>query len=309
MKLLLQTGALAVVLSMAVAAPAHAQRLSTNGDGTFGRVSLNTDFQPDPYSVSVTAGGPVDASTLGQDCVGSLPQRASFTLNYRAGDTLPLIISAVSQGDAVIAVRAPNGAWSCNDDTDELNPAVRWDSPRSGRYQIFVGNLDATATIPAVLYVSETGTGAMFAANNGGGGEGAPDFSLDPAYGAVDLTSGYQPDPHVQAIQAGGGYDASQLQAGCVGWIARAPDYRVNFTAGNAGLPLIFSVGSSADTTLVINDAGGNWVCDDDGGNEGLNPSITFAAPASGQYDVWVGTFAQGQFQPSTLHVSELTSQ
>ena len=34
-----------------------------------------------------------------------------------------------------------------------------------------------------------------------------------------------------------------------------------------------------ANTTLVINDAQGNWVCDDDGGTNNLNPAINFANP------------------------------
>jgi hypothetical protein len=72
---------------------------------------------------------------------------------------------------------------------------------------------------------------------------------------------------------------------------------------------LIFSVNSTADTTLVINDPNDNWVCDDDGGNIGLNPSITFANPVSGQYDVWVGTYAPGRLEPSQLNISEQTSQ
>jgi hypothetical protein len=83
----------------------------------------------------------------------------------------------------------------------------------------------------------------------------------------------------------------------------------VHWTAGSGQLPLVFSVSSASDTTLVINDAGGNWLCDDDGGNEGLNPAITIASPPSGQYDIWVGTYAEGQLQDSTLYVSELSSQ
>lgn len=195
MKLVLQSAALALALSV-TAAPAFAQSVRTGGEGTFGRVTLDTGFTPDPYTVTVTAGGPVDASGIAAGCVGTVAQRASFTLNYRAGDTLPLIISATSDADAVLAVRAPNGQWSCNDDTDGLNPAVRYDSPRSGRYQIWVGNLDASSTIPATLYISEIMSGGMAAAN----ATGAPDFSLDPAYGAVDLTSGFQPDPHAMSI-------------------------------------------------------------------------------------------------------------
>jgi hypothetical protein len=40
-----------------------------------------------------------------------------------------------------------------------------------------------------------------------------------------------------------------------------------------------------------------------------LNPAITFANPTSGQYDIWVGTYAEGDLQPSTLNVSELYAQ
>jgi hypothetical protein len=99
------------------------------------------------------------------------------------------------------------------------------------------------------------------------------------------------------------------LGGNCTGWIARAPDYRVQWTAGPGGRPLIFSVNSSADTTLVVNDPSGAWRCDDDSGVSGMNPSIRFDSPAGGQYDIWVGTYAQGSLEDSTLHVSELNSQ
>ena len=137
-----------------------------------------------------------------------------------------------------------------------------------------------------------------------------PDVSAAPNYGTSNLVSGFEPDPFVTHLDAGGDYDASQLGvSGCVGFIARAPDYRINWTAGQTKLPLVFSVQSEADTTLVINDAGGNWLCDDDSGNGALNPSITIANPVSGQYDVWVGTFQSGPIQKATLNISELYSQ
>ncbi|MBS0385573.1 MAG: peptidase S1 [Proteobacteria bacterium] len=137
-----------------------------------------------------------------------------------------------------------------------------------------------------------------------------PDPSLQPSYGATDLVSGFEPDPFTTSLDAGGDYDASQLGvSGCVGFIARPPDYRINWTAGRTKLPLVFSVESDADTTLVVNDAQGHWLCDDDSGNGALNPSITIANPVSGQYDVWVGTFQSGPIQKATLNVSELYSQ
>jgi hypothetical protein len=39
-----------------------------------------------------------------------------------------------------------------------------------------------------------------------------------------------------------------------------------------------------------------------------LNPAISIANPPSGQYDVWVGTYAQGDLQDSVLSVSEVYS-
>ena len=132
----------------------------------------------------------------------------------------------------------------------------------------------------------------------------AQNYSLSPTYGAISLNSGFTPDPYVVNVQAGGSIAASGI--GCSGYIANAPDFRLNYSAGS--LPLIISVNASADTTLVINTPNGGWSCNDDGGN-GVNPSIRFNNPQSGQYDIWVGTYSSGATQPSQLHISELYSQ
>lgn len=302
MKIIMRTAAAAAAICT-LAAPAYAQSVNANANGAFGRVSLTSGFTPDPREIAVTAGGPVDAATVGAHCSGRIAQRPSVTLRYNAGD-FPLIISADSESDTTLVVRAPDGAYYCNDDTVGLDPALRFDTPASGRYQIWVGMFSSDGVSPpATLYISEIAAGKFDA-------ESMPNPLLDPAYGAIDLTSGFTPDPHTQQISAGGGFEATLLAVpGCVGWIATAPDYRVNWTAGSGALPLVFSVESDADTTLVVNLPNGDWICDDDGGNGALNPAITLANPASGQYDIWVGTFAQGELQPSTLHVSELYAQ
>lgn len=296
----------AAAMAAALAVPAQAQDLNAGARGTFGQISLRSGFQPDPHAVTVNAGGGIDASTVSSSCNGFVDSRPSFTLRYRAGE-YPLFIGASADADTTILVRAPDGSWSCNDDSNGLNPMVSWDNPGSGRYQIWVGRYGAQGeTAPAVLSISEVAPAAPQAGETAGG----PDFSLDPAYGSVELTAGFQPDPHQMQISAGGAIDASTLGiSGCVGWIAQAPDYRVHWTAGSGQLPLVFSVNAEADTTLVINDAAGNWVCDDDGGNNNLNPAITFQNAPSGQYDIWVGTYAQGDLQPSVLNVSELYSE
>lgn len=307
MTLMFRTLAAAAALVSMAATPAYAQTLNTGASGSYGQVRLRSGFTPDPHQTTLNAGGPVDASTRGESCTGNVASRASFSLRYRAGE-LPLIISAQSDADTTLLIRAPDGSFHCDDDSaGGLNPVVRFDTPRTGRYQIWVGRFGGAAeAAPATLSISEIAAPAVETAS----GE-APDFTLDPAFGSIDLTSGFLPDPHTVSIAAGGSLAASNLGvAGCVGSIASAPDFRVNWTAGSGALPLIFSVASESDTTLVINDAGGNWVCDDDSGNAGLNPSITFNQPASGQYDVWVGTYSSDAgLPPSTLHVSELTSQ
>lgn len=145
-----------------------------------------------------------------------------------------------------------------------------------------------------------------------------------PTYGTVNLNVGFMPDPHVTSLQAGGSIDARGLailaergdifgnavpQRGlldCRGYIAYGPDLRVNYAAGTT-LPLIFSVNSSSDTTLVVNSPDGGWHCNNDGG-EGLNPSLRFDPPQSGQYDIWVGAYVADVPMPAELTISETGS-
>lgn len=136
----------------------------------------------------------------------------------------------------------------------------------------------------------------------------AQNFSQNPNYGTVALTSGFSPDPALVSVHSGGSINAETRMSSCKGFITDAPDYRVNFTAGSAGLPLIISAASNADVTLIVNGADGQWYCDDDGGVVGLNPMVMFATPSSGQYDIWVGTYGSASTQPTTLVISELYS-
>lgn len=134
----------------------------------------------------------------------------------------------------------------------------------------------------------------------------AQDYSLEPTFGSVSLEAGFAPDPHTVTLGSGGSIDASSLGNDCNGYIADAPDYRLHYSGGS--LPLIFSVDSDADTTLVVNAPDGSWHCDDDGGNQSLNPMVRFEKPESGRYDIWVGTYGDSSVEAAVLHVSELNS-
>ena len=135
----------------------------------------------------------------------------------------------------------------------------------------------------------------------------AQDFNATPNYGTINLRTGFTPDPNVVSVQSGGSLDASRIAANCAGFITSQPDVRLVYEAGS--LPLIISVASRSDTTLVVNGPDGRWYCDDDGGVNGLNPSLRFSHPASGRYEIWVGTYGHAALQDARLNISELTSQ
>jgi hypothetical protein len=149
---------------------------------------------------------------------------------------------------------------------------------------------------------------ALVAAAFAAGPAATQDFNANPNYGTVTLRSGYTPDPHVVRLQSGGNIDAERVSGNCRGFISNAPDVRLNYTAGSS-YPLILSVDSSADTTLVVNAPDGSWYCDDDGGSRGLNPAIRFNRPMSGRYEIWVGTYGNSGLRPAQLHISEVASQ
>ena len=134
----------------------------------------------------------------------------------------------------------------------------------------------------------------------------AQNTALDPNYETVTLTAGFEPDPRVISLRAGGNIDASNADSDCTGFITDAPDVRLHYESGS--YPLILSVAANSDTTLVVNGPDGSWHCNDDGG-EGSNPSIRLEAPESGRYEIWVGTYRSGNSQPARLHISEVSSQ
>lgn len=139
------------------------------------------------------------------------------------------------------------------------------------------------------------------------GGAQAQSLKAPASFGEVSLSAGFSPDPHVRRLTAGGAIRAQDRFTDCRGYIANAPDYRLNYSAGS--LPLYINVDSNSDTTLVVNGPDGRWYCDDDGADEPLNPLLYWSNPQSGRYDIWVGTYSQGSGAPATLFISELGEQ
>lgn len=284
----------------AVASGAHAQDASLNA--TYGSYNLSTGFQPDPYQVSVTAGGTIDASHLGSPCRGSVARAPDVQLTFTAG-TLPLYLVVNADSDTTLVVNGPDGLWYCDDDSNGgVNPQVTWNSPRSGVYDIWVGTYSG-GTTPATLSFTELTDGeARIMTHMDNPVPTVPNSGLTALYGEVVLSAGFQPDPRRITLTAGGTIAASGVSASCTGSIGEAPDYQVTYSAGS--LPLTIRTEAGTDTTLVVNGPDGNWYCDDDSGG-GTNARVRFAKPGSGVYDIWVGTYGGGT-NPAALVITEL---
>ncbi|KQS53782.1 hypothetical protein ASG17_14215 [Brevundimonas sp. Leaf363] len=133
----------------------------------------------------------------------------------------------------------------------------------------------------------------------------AQNYNGTPNYGEINLSAGFTPDPYLQVLRAGGGYAASNLSSECQGYVTEAPDVRL-YWDGKGSLPIKISVMANADTSLIVNGPGGEWYCDDDGG-DGTNPLVLLNA-VPGRYEIWIGTYESGDSRPAVLSISEVTN-
>jgi hypothetical protein len=139
-------------LSMVVAASsATAQDLSARA--TSGEISRSAGFAPDPITVSIYSGGGIDASrSIGGSCVGMIADAPDYEFTYQAG-SWPLTFAVDSDYDTSLVINGPDGEWYCVDDSEGLNPILRWGNPPSGTYDIWVGAVGQAGS--STLYITE----------------------------------------------------------------------------------------------------------------------------------------------------------
>ncbi len=126
-----------------------------NAEPIYETVALRSGFSPDPYIVRMSSGGGNDASNLSHACAGFIASSPDVRLNYDAG-SLPLYISASSMADTTLVINAPDGNWYCDDDSGQgTNPSVRFQTPLSGRYEIWVGTYGEADSHATELNISE----------------------------------------------------------------------------------------------------------------------------------------------------------
>jgi hypothetical protein len=161
---------------------------------------------------------------------------------------------------------------------------------------------EASASTQASAEVSEQ-------ASEGATGGDELEYQLPPNFGDTDLTAGFTPDPFSVEVVSGGPLDASYLGGECRGFATAAPDFDVTYTAGSQGLLRFYFVAETAgeDTTLLVNAPDESWHCNDDA-TDSLNPQVDFEDPASGLYDIWIGSYESGTQVNGTLYVTEVST-
>lgn len=286
---------LLLLLSGMLLCPVHAaQAQSVGATPNFGDLRLKEGFLPDPQSVSVTSGGNVDVD-IGGCSYGYVSDAPDVDLYYTSSGGSALYIYAEGEGDTMLLVNTPDGQWQCDDDGHgDLDPVIYIPAAADGLYNIWVGSY-SDENHSATLFVSEIDP------DGGSGSSGQPDLSLDPRYGTVRLEGGFLPDPHTVEVTAGGSIEVD-VGACSYGFVANAPDVDFYYTV-SGGRDLYIYVEGSEDTTLLINQPDGSWVCDDDG-HTGTNPLVVFPKAAGGLYDIWVGTYGD-ELSDATLYISE----
>jgi hypothetical protein len=285
--------------------PEPATELDFNLDPNFGEQALASGFTPDPFETAITSGGYVDVSYLGAGCAGFATAAPDFRLRWDGTSSmLRIMFLAASEDDTTLVVNLPDGSFLCNDDavSGELNPMVELLEPAAGIYDIWVGSYAADAFVGGTLRITELGLTPSDASSTSAG---MLDFSLEPNYGAVALSHGFTPDPHVLPITSGGDVDASYLGEGCTGFATAAPDFRLNWTGSSPELRFLFTAAAGEDTTLLVNLPDGTFLCNDDSASGNLNPMISVENPAEGVYDIWVGSYASGTFASGELRITE----
>lgn len=123
---------------------------------------------------------------------------------------------------------------------------------------------------------------------------GCPTTSLQGIPVTTDGQELYSPDTYT--VQASGLTPLSSCSGlPGTGNINAGPHYTFYLSGMETYGRLEIEVESSCDTTLLVNDANGNWHFDDDTGGA-MQPelNLTDTAALNGRVDVWVGTFGDG---------------
>ncbi len=271
----------------------------------FGGVTLSEGFTPDPFTQDMVAGGEVDASTAGTDpgCTGYVTLQPDYRIKW-SGRESNLRLFFLGTDDTAMIVQTPAGRWMCSDNTyDSVHPTIDIAGPDEGDYFVWVGSYSATQYVSGTLYITKTSLTPTEE-------EASPDAALTlnpnatPNFTTLELAGGFTPDPTTADIVAGGNLDASRVDPNCDGYVSSSPDVRLVWS-GNTNRLRIFFAGDD-DTTLIVNDPSGSWLCSDDSFNT-VHPALDLIRPAEGVYNIWIGAFHGSSYVSGQLYITTTT--
>ena len=125
-------------------------------DPPFGAVNLSAGFLPDPYQRSVTAGGAYNLQNCGFSSAGYVARAPDFDLYYDAANGVPLTFYVESSFDTILLINAPDGSWYFDDDSHgNFDPAIYFDQPMTGLYDVWIGAYSRGSGLRARLFVTE----------------------------------------------------------------------------------------------------------------------------------------------------------
>lgn len=146
------------------------------------------------------------------------------------------------------------------------------------------------------ILLTASGGGAALAQSDAGAG--AP----PAAFLTMNLKAGFPLDPFVVSLNGGGDVAASTLDEACVGFIPAAPSFTVNWEGEVEAFDIFYY--SDFDPTLAVQLPDGSYLCNDDASDNLLDPELTIEAPADGAYNLWVGSYDEGQLIPGFLVIT-----
>ena len=111
-----------------------------------------------PYTADFTAGGEIGAFNLDQPnelCTGFISAVPTSSFEW-TGNSDPLVMFFESNVDTTLVVRAPDGSFICDDDSEgsaNINPSLTL-TPQTGKYHIWVGSFSPDIQADGTLTIS-----------------------------------------------------------------------------------------------------------------------------------------------------------
>jgi hypothetical protein len=221
-------------------------------------------------------------------------------------ESQPMIsLYARSQTDLVLAVRAPDGSWLCNDDNFDLNPGLSFENAEAGDYMVFVGAYNPGAMGTYNLYASMGSPNWEATQADGMIAPAELNATAEPMLGRIEFGPETRIDPRIIFDIQPSETEAFGIGQGCAGFITpEQPDLVITALPG---LPqLMVYMASEADGTLIISGPDGQLYCNDD--FEQLNPGVMIPNAPAGDYAVFAGSYS-GAGGMATLGVTIATPQ